>query len=61
MRLAAWKFEKGGPGLPILVNDCLSLDPAAFKDVLRRTFNLKFTPNEFRAFLSDVCDPNDPK
>ena len=51
VRLAAWKFEKGGPGAPDLSGfDCLSLDPAAFKDVLRRTFNLKFTPKGISCF-----------
>ena len=62
VRIAAWKFDKGGPGAPDLGGfDCLSLEPTAFKDVLRRTFNLKFSPKEFGAFLSDVCDPDDPE
>jgi len=40
--------------------DCEFLTPEAFKEVLRRTFNLNFSPPEFGAFVDSVSDdPNE--
>ncbi len=61
VRVAAFKYDKGAPGAPDLSGfDCMYLTPDAFKEVLRRTFNLKFTPEEFGAFLTEVADNEDP-
>ena len=62
VRVAAWKYDKGAPGAPDLSGfDCMYLNPDEFKESLRRTFNLKFTPEEYGAFLMEVCDKDDPE
>lgn len=57
VRLAAFKFDKQGNGAPNLdAFDCEFLTPEAFKEVLRRTFNLNFSPPELGAFVEMVSD-----
>ena len=57
VRVAAWKFDKQGNGAANLdAFDCEYLTAENFKDVLRRTFNLKFTPGEMGAYIRHCTD-----
>jgi hypothetical protein len=47
LAVAAKKYDKSHPGCVALDGfQCLELEPSAFRDIVRRTFNLTFTPGE---------------
>ena len=59
---AAKKFDKNGPGAPNLDGfDCEYLTPELFKENMRRTFNIKFSPAELGAFIHAVSDDPEGK
>lgn len=61
MREAAFKYDKTMPGaVDVTAFDALYLTPLAFKEVLKRTFNLNLTPKELGALVAQY-DKNNEK
>ena len=60
VRMAAWKFDRASPTAANLdAFECEYMTPENFKEQCRRCFNLKFTAEEFGAYLSEVGDKDD--
>jgi hypothetical protein len=58
LRYAAFKFEKGGRGVPIESFNCRYMEPGVFRELSKRIFNFVLTQGELAALVTRFGNGN---